>query len=35
LKQQQGKFFVLKAAAKLPPVSMTTHIFPQEACNDC
>jgi len=35
MKQQQGKLFVLKAAVKLPPVSMTTHIFPQEACNDC
>ena len=35
MKQQQGKLFVFKAAVKLPLVSMTTHIFPQEACNDC
>jgi hypothetical protein len=35
MKQQQGKLFVLKADVKLPPVSMTTHIFPQETYNDC
>lgn len=35
MKQKQGKLIVLKAAVKLPPVSMTKHIFPQEACNDC
>lgn len=38
-KQQEDKLFVLKAAVNslpsLLPVSMTTHIFPQEACNDC
>lgn len=35
VKQQQGKLFVLKAAVELPHVSMTKHIFPQEACNNC